>query len=205
MPPTRPMTRRPQTPEESEREILQAAHDLLRRRPFHELSVDAIMANTGLKRPSFYVHFRDRHDVVLRVLATVGEELLVMSERWFRDESDPVESARTALEGIVDVWVRDGPVLKALADAAADDPDVDTVYHAMVERFIDGATQHILREQQAGRALSVDAAQMSRALVWLNERYLCEMLGREPQGDRQEIVNTLYQIWVRSIYGDDPI
>jgi AcrR family transcriptional regulator len=199
------MRRKPRAAEDSEREILESARQLLRERPFRQLSVNAIMENTGLARPSFYVHFRDRHDIVLRVVATIGDELFEMSERWFADESEPVESVRRALEGVAEVYLRHGQVLKAVADAATDDPEVEQAYRELVERFIEAATEHIRMEQRAGRALAVDAARTARALVWLNERYLSEMLGRVPQADAAEVVETLHQIWVRSIYSDQPI
>jgi TetR/AcrR family transcriptional regulator, ethionamide resistance regulator len=205
MPPTAPMRRKPRAAEDSEREILESARQLLRERPFRQLSVNAIMENTGLARPSFYVHFRDRHDIVLRVVATIGDELFEMSERWFADENEPVESVRRALEGVAEVYLRHGQVLKAVADAATDDPEVEQAYRELVERFIEAATEHIRMEQRAGRALAVDPARTARALVWLNERYLSEMLGRVPQADAGEVVETLHQIWVRSIYSDQPI
>ena len=53
--------RRRRSPEVAEREIIAAAHGLLRERPFRELTVDEVMRRTELSRPSFYVHFRDRH------------------------------------------------------------------------------------------------------------------------------------------------
>jgi AcrR family transcriptional regulator len=205
MPPTAPTKRRPQTPEESEREILEAARAVLEERPFRELTVNAVMANTGLARPSFYVHFRDRHDIVLRVVATIGEELFDVSRRWFDDETEPVESVRLALDGVAEIYLRHGPVLKAVADAASDDPEVDRAYHELVERFIEAAAEHIRAEQRAGRALGVDAEPTASALVWLNERYLTEMFGRHPQADSREVVDTLHRIWVRTIYSDQPI
>jgi hypothetical protein len=33
---------------------------------------------------------------------------------------------------------------------------------------------------------------------------MSEMLGRRPQADPREVVETLHQIWIRTIYGDDP-
>ncbi len=56
--------RRPKhDPKESEREILNAAEKFLSERPFRELNVDEVMKLTGLKRPAFYVHFRDKYDL----------------------------------------------------------------------------------------------------------------------------------------------
>ena len=204
MPAATSTRRKPRAPEDSEREILAAAESLLLQRPFRELSVNAIMANTGLARPSFYVHFRDRHDIVLRIVARIGAELFEMSEQWFDDEDAPIESMDRALQGVAEVYLRHGPVLKAVADAATDDEEVERAYQGLVERFIEAATEHIRKEQRAGRALGVDPARTARALVWLNERYLSEMLGRRPQADPAEVVETLQLIWARTIYGDQP-
>ena len=55
-----------------------------------------------------------------------------MADRWFTGEGDGPELAREATEGIVAVFAEHGPVLRALADAAADDPDVDEAYTELV-------------------------------------------------------------------------
>ena len=107
--------RRPKhDPKESEREILEAAEQLLRERPFREITVEAVMSRTGLKRPAFYVHFRDRHDLALRVVEHIGSELFEMSDRWFEGD-DPYPDARATIEGVVAVYLEHGPVLRALA------------------------------------------------------------------------------------------
>ena len=36
---------------------------VLKDHPFREMSVDNVMAGTGLSRPSFYEYFHDRHDL----------------------------------------------------------------------------------------------------------------------------------------------
>ena len=38
------------------------------------------------------------------------------------------------------------------------------------------------------------------ALVWMNERYLTECLGRNPQVKAREISDTLFDIWWRTLY-----
>src|SRR5919106_4019692 len=88
--------RRRRTPEEAEREIIAAAGALLRERPFRELTVDELMRRTELSRPSFYVYFRDRHQLVLRVVEHLGGELFTMSERWLRGSGNGPDLARAA-------------------------------------------------------------------------------------------------------------
>ena len=70
--------RRRRSPEVAEREIMAAAEELLRERPFRELTVDEVMRRTELSRPSFYVYFRDRHHLVLRVVERFGAEMWTM-------------------------------------------------------------------------------------------------------------------------------
>lgn len=194
--------RRPKhDPKESEREILGAAEQLLRERPFREITVEAVMSHTGLKRPAFYVHFRDRHDLALRVVRDIGRELFEMTDRWLQGD-DPHSDARAALEGLVSVYLRHGPVLRALADAAGADAQVEEAYRALVQDFIAATARHIREEQARGRiGPLIDVDETARALIWLDERYLSEALGRTPQADPQLVVEVLHQIWMSTLYG----
>ena len=152
--------------EAAEREIVDAAEALLREKPFRELTVDDLMRRTGLSRPSFYVYFRDRHDLVLKVVEHIGGELFAMSERWYEGTGDGPALIREAIDGVVGVFAAHGPVLRALADAAADDPRVEAAYTALMQRFVDATARHIEDEIGAGRVLPLDAGQTaSRADV----------------------------------------
>ncbi|MGV9790934.1 TetR/AcrR family transcriptional regulator [Streptomyces sp. NPDC004673] len=199
------MARRPKhDPRESEREILDAAEQLLRERPFREISVEAVMSRTGLKRPAFYVHFRDRNDLALRVVENAGRTLFEMTERWLRGE-DPAADARRAFEGLVEVYVKDGPVLRALSDAAASDQRVAYAYSALVQRFVEATVRHIRDEQARGRIGHLaNVEQTASALIWMDERYLSEALGREPRIDPQVVVDVLHGIWMSALYGACP-
>jgi AcrR family transcriptional regulator len=188
-------------PRETEREILEAAEALLRERPFREITVEQIMSATELKRPAFYVHFRDRHDLVLRVVAHIGDELLAVARRWLDGAHQPVEDARAALAGVAAVYAEHGQVLRALSDAAGSDAQVEAAYRTLVQTFIDATARRIREDQAAGLIGQTDADETARALVWLNERYLSEALGRPPQADPAAVVEVLHRIWIATLYG----
>lgn len=195
--------RRRRSPEEAQAEIIEAAEALLRERPFRELTVDEVMRRTQLSRPSFYVYFPDRHQLVLRVVQHIEGELFSMSDRWYRGSGDGAELVREALEGVVAVFERHGPVLKALADAATDDPAVERVYGDLVRSFIDATAEHIVRQVQAGAMTGdVDPRQTATALILMNERYLSLTLGaHEPTTPPEVVIETLTGIWTRALYG----
>ena len=127
---------------------------------------------------------------MLRVVEHIGAELRTMSQRWYTGAGDGPAQAREAMEGFVEVYAEHGPVLRALADAAADDPEVERVYGGLVQSFVDVTARHIEAEMEAGRVLPLDAQETARALVWMMERYLNRSLGRvpsdTPQRDRRQ-------------------
>jgi AcrR family transcriptional regulator len=190
-------------PRETEREILDAAEQLLRELPFREVTVETVMRRTGLKRPAFYVHFRDRHDLVLHVVQRIGDELFEMANRWLNGDH-PTSDVRYALEGVAAVYIEHGPVLRALADAAGADAHVETTYRGLVQAFIDATARHIRQQQAQDRIpANLDADETARALIWLNERYLSEAFGSPPHSDVAIVVATLDHIWTATLYGSD--
>jgi TetR/AcrR family transcriptional regulator, ethionamide resistance regulator len=159
------------------------------------------MRRTGLSRPSFYVYFRDRHDLVLKVVQHLGAELFAPSNWWYEGEGDGRELAEKALGGVVEVYSQHGPVLRALADAAADDPDVEEAYTSLVRSFIDATAVHIEEEIGAGHIATLDARETATALTWMTERYLYLSLGAEPRTPEAIVTQTLRAIWIRTLYG----
>jgi AcrR family transcriptional regulator len=192
-------------PEESEREILDAAEQLLRERPLSEITVGELMARTRLSRSSFYFYFDDLYDLVARLLARLEAALWEPAERWIEgSEGPPEEDIRRAIEGVVSVWVTHGPVLRAIAEASLHDRAVASLWRDdVIERFVDAVTDRVTKEVRVGRIDKLHARETATALLLMNERYLMETLGRVPQADAKTVAETLERIWVRTLYGTD--
>src|SRR5215210_1906166 len=192
-------------PEESEREILDAAEQFLQERPLSEITVGELMARTRLGRSSFYLYFGDLYDLVARLLARLEPALWEPAERWIEgSESPPEEDIRRAIGGVVSVWVTHGPVLSAIAEASLHDRKVASLWRGgVIERFVDAVTERLTKEIRRGRIDQLHARQTATALLLMNERYLMDALGRVPQADERTVAETLDRIWVRTMYGAD--
>jgi AcrR family transcriptional regulator len=192
-------------PEESEREILDAAEQLLRERPLSEITVGQLMARTRLGRSSFYLYFDDLYDLVARLLARLEASLWEPAERWIEGTENPhEEDIRRAIGGVVSVWVAHGPVLRAIAEASLHDREVASLWRdGVIERFVDAVTDRLTKEIRRGRIGQLHARQTATALLLMNERYLMDTLGRAPQADAKTVAETLDRIWVRTLYGID--
>src|SRR4051794_40367324 len=139
------------------------------------------MRRTDLSRPSFYVYFRDRHHLMLKVVEPTGPQLRTMSQRWYTGAGDGPAQAREAMEGFVEVYATHGAVLRALADAATDDPEVERVYSGLVHEFVDVTARHIEAEVAAGRGLPLHAKENARAPRWVVEGHLNPPMGPQPR------------------------
>ncbi|MEA2623970.1 MAG: hypothetical protein QOD06_15 [Candidatus Binatota bacterium] len=193
--------RRRRSPEQAESEILAAAESFLREHPFRDLQVDQVMARTGLARPSFYQYFRDRNQLVIRLVERLGAELFPMSEPWFKGKGNPAADLRAAYEAIAVGYAKHGLVLRAVADAATQHPDVERAYRGFIDRFIHATVTRIRSDIRRGFVPGLEPIGVATALVWGSERYLSEKLGRLPQSDPMEVVEVLLTIWTRTLYG----
>ena len=206
--------RRRRRPEEAERAILSAARSFLEKHPFREMTVEGVMARTGLSRPAFYAYFRDRYDLVTRLLDGIGGLLFAMDRRWLVGVEEGRNEAREVLadtlRGGAETFLRYGPVLRAISDAASQDIRVEEVYrHGLIERLIVSVAARI--ERDVGTGLSsgdLDPEETARALVLMTERYLLDVFGRpehRPSRARaQAVVEALVTVWVRTLYGPEP-
>jgi AcrR family transcriptional regulator len=194
-------TRRRQQREETRRQILDAAYAFLRERSFRELSVDALMSRTGHTRTVFYRHFDDIPSLVLAMLTEVGAELVDVAQEWADTDIVNGEEARRRLRFFVDYYARNGPLVRAVAEAARHDDAVEEAYNGMVEGFVAITTQAIQMRVARGALAPLDAPEIARALVRMLNGYLEDSLGHlGSQADPERVLDTVATIWTRTLF-----
>jgi TetR/AcrR family transcriptional regulator, ethionamide resistance regulator len=202
--------RRRRRPEEAERTILAAARSFLEEHPFREMTVEGVMIRTGLSRPAFYAYFRDRYDLVTRLLEGVGGLLFALDWRWLSGAADGDQAREILVDALragSQTFVEYGPVLRAIADAAGQDARVEEVYrYGLIERLVVAVAGRISRDVEAGVSPNdLDPEETARALVLMTERYLLDTFGRPERrpsrGESEAVFGTLEEIWVRTLYG----
>jgi AcrR family transcriptional regulator len=194
--------RRRRRPDEAGAEILRAAERFLRRHPFHELNVMQLMDDTGLKRSSFYHYFKDRHDLIVKLIERLGRELTIPNQIWSQGSSgDPVVELRAGYEGIGRFWIEHGPVLRAIADAATQDPLVERAHRMFRDRFIELSAKRIRADVARGLIAPLDVDSTAEALIIMSEAVLNEKLGNGVRRDWRPHIDALATIWERTLYG----
>jgi AcrR family transcriptional regulator len=193
-------TKRRQQREQTRQQILDAAQEFLRERSFRELSVEAVMSRTGHTRTVFYRHFDDVPALVLALIAEVGAELVDVGEQWAQTERVGPEEARERLALFVDFYVRNGPIVHAVTEAAHHDDQVEQAYSAMVEGFVALTARAIESRVGTGELAPLDAPEIARALVRMLNGYLDDALGQAPFSDPDRVLETVWTIWTRTLF-----
>jgi AcrR family transcriptional regulator len=174
--------------------------EFLREHSFRELSVDALMSRTGHTRTVFYRHFDDIPALVLTLIDDVGAELVEVAREWASTDRVTPEEARGRLALFVDFYVRNGPMIHAVAEAAHHDDAVEQAYNALNEGFIAMTTEAIQVRVDRGELAPLDAPEIARALVRMLGGYLDDSLGREGGTDPERVLETVATIWTRTLF-----
>jgi AcrR family transcriptional regulator len=195
-----PTRSRRHAPEEARQLIQDAATRFFRDRPFRELTVADLMADTPLSRPAFYQYFDDLHHLIRSLLDEIQQEMLTTANPWIHGEGEPVAALREALRGVAETASAHGHVLRAITEAAPLDPGLEAAWNDFMGRWDDAVEARILVQQAAGLIPPLDARRMAVALNKLDAAVLVAEFGDRPGEDVEEVLETLHRIWVGALY-----
>lgn len=188
-------TRSPYIPaDEARPRILAAARELLAERPFAELTVGAVMAKAGLARTVFYRHFEDLPSLAPDLLPDADDPLVDRLQRE-ADPQRPEALVRAMVEGLVDLFSRHGRLLRAIDDAARQDPAVAE----RLERALVGPRKLIERLLAAAPQPPPRPAESARLLMAAHRAYLLDTFGSgaAPRGAPAKVREALLAMWER--------
>ena len=152
--------------------ILDAAQEFLVRRRLRDMTVSALMEPIPVTREAFYKHFSSRYEVVAALLGRFTAEVAEDFGIWLYG-NDPVSDVPAMFDAASRTYLRRASLLRAVVDAAPLDPDLEAVWRAFLDHFIDAAAERIRTDQELGTAnRSIDARLAASALIHLVERML---------------------------------
>lgn len=172
---------------------------------FTELSVARIAREAGIGRSTFYLHFPDKTQLLVRIgeqpITTMFEPAV---QWWLRDEhSDgPAGVARTML-AMIERFREHRALMLAMLEVAGYEPDVSKYHLELVHAFIGLVRERLERLQADGRvAEGLDPATTADLLTWMVERTLSHHVRFDDgSGDEQVAASLGRAIWVIT-YGE---
>jgi AcrR family transcriptional regulator len=148
---------------------------------FTELAVGRIAAEAGISRPTFYLYFRDKSDLLLRMTETLGASAFEITE----DIPIELESITRVLAQTIAFYRERAHLLAAVTEVAAYEPAVRQAWDAVLERFVARAADWLRAEKEAGRtAPDLDPHTAAEVTVWGGIRVITrQVTTRGPETD----------------------
>ena len=180
---------------------MDAALEFIWSRPFHEMTVNSLMASTGVGRTTFYRYFSDLHAVMEALLDMLKGEITIAVQPWYMGVGDPVALLNETLTGLVRICYQRGPFLRAMSDAAATDKRFEKDWKKFLGGFDDLGHARVTADQEQGLSPDFDPRAVFVALNRLNAFTLIEAFGSRPRKKPEPIRVALSRIWISTLYG----
>jgi AcrR family transcriptional regulator len=150
----------------SEARILDAAARLLGRNPFHAITVEQILKESGLSRGNFYFYFSSKFDVLAALMWRVYDDLFATMTPWLDDDgSDPIGALRDSFSAGAAAWEVHGKVAGALLESVGSNRQLTDLWDELVERAVESISAKIDTERARGAAPPGADSQVLAAVI----------------------------------------
>ena len=205
---TKPRASGRQRRETIEAEVLRAVEKLMAEGySYTELPVQRIAEEAGIARSTFYVHFPDKAQLLIRTADIAAADLFLAAEGWWTgDHRDGPEGVTATMERMITGFREHDRVLLALMELAAYEPEVARFWQERVAAFI-AVVHGRLDELVAAGEVSpaIDTGSTASVLTWMVESSIARHVleNRDPHGDAEFAATLGRAIWLTT-FGDSP-
>lgn len=120
---------------------------------FSTVSVERLAETAGIARATFYLHFRDKGELVAHLVEQVRREIVTSAGMWFEDASTTTrEDLSKTLRGIIGVYRTHHTILSAMAQTAPTNAEVERLSRLMREDLCVQSRKAVRQLRQSNRA-----------------------------------------------------
>ncbi|MEV1068999.1 TetR/AcrR family transcriptional regulator [Streptomyces sp. NPDC050263] len=186
-----------------EKRILSVIGDCLRNGvTYTELSVEQIAKAAGVSRSTFYLYFRDKVDVLLRLSGSLKQESYAITAAWRPTGPDGgVDGLARTYELVLRHYRDHAALLAAINEVAAYDPLVREAWSADQDRFVDNLVTVLEEEQQAGRTpAGIDPRLAAKLIVQGGSQVIAQQVSGGDGGDDAVVAAELARAYWYGVY-----
>jgi TetR/AcrR family transcriptional regulator, ethionamide resistance regulator len=162
------------------------------------LSVEKIVAEAGVVRTTFYLHFREKHDLIERL----ADEQIAWLERTGAAAVADLEFSRDTIQRnvgeIVSRWAENHAVLSAIIELAEYDPRMRDKWRRAMHEVAGVAAEIFGAHWENTHLAPANPEMVAEVLTWMIERS-CHQIARDPDA-RDEVASALAEVIWRVLH-----
>jgi AcrR family transcriptional regulator len=188
-----------------ETRLLAATERLLRRgHSFATLSVEQLAAEAGMARGTFYLHFRDKGELVARLLDQLTREMVDSFGTWTGDaEIAQRKDVFAAVTGMVRTFKKHQVIVAAVRDTMVADRNVASLYVKMIETIASLARQSVATVRKRGMSRPGATDAVADMLTWAVALYCTHCIEKADAAALGKASQALGYICTSAIFSDD--
>ncbi len=172
---------------------------------FAALTVEQLTDEAGIARGTFYLHFRDKGELVARLMSQVTEEIIASTGTWLSDAEDARHQVlQQALVGMVETFKKHQAILAAVNDTAPYDQNVASLYRTMVDRICAQSRVSLATIQRKGRSRPGATDDVAEVLSWMIVMYCARFIGERNGAELDRLAESLGYISASTAFADPP-
>ncbi|MFD0788120.1 TetR/AcrR family transcriptional regulator, partial [Micromonospora azadirachtae] len=192
-----------------EAQILAATERLLAEgESFTELGVQRIAREAGVARSTFYMHFADKTELLLRLAESFTGAAFGIAREWEPTPEGPPVGGSVGMDALVAgfreilaVYRKHSGVLAAIAEVSGYEPVIRKFWRARLDQFLVRTAQVLEEEKRAGRVpVEVDIAAASRLIVLGGEWFLGDHVATDDGSGDEAAARELAETWWYGVY-----
>lgn len=191
------------------RERLKAAlSSLLQRHSFHQIRLEDIAVEAGVRVSLIYHYFRSRTDILQEVLTDMLESF--RSDISAHPREEPLESIRYANRRMVALYVSNPGAIRCMLEAQGDLAPISQMWRDLTLAWNRRIARNIARQFPNALQSNAEYLSLAYALAGMVDNFLHEyyVLGnpalREAHPTEDDVAEFLTAMWHRALYLEDP-
>ncbi|MFK3979676.1 TetR/AcrR family transcriptional regulator [Micromonospora sp. NPDC050397] len=164
---------------------------------FTELGIGQIAAEAGIARPTFYLYFRDKTELMLRLVQMLG----LGSFEATSDTPIDLEAITQAYRESIAFFRERKHVMAAIFEVAGYDEAVRQAWESVMDRFVQREVRLLRAEQSAGRTpADLDPETAAEIINWGGSQLIVrQVTSRGPERD-ESIARELAELQFYGFY-----
>lgn len=171
---------------------------------FAMISVNQLTQEAGISRGTFYLHFKDKAELVARLMDYFVEEMGQHLGTWV---ANAAEAERADVSVAVTNMVRDfkkhQSIMVAVRDTMAQDPALHATYTQMVDKVAEMAKKSIATIKARGKSRPEATDEVSDALTRMMALYCTHLLDQKSPAQVKKAIAALCYICESVIFSDE--